>query len=316
MVKSNLPSSVIADRKSRSSFTKLKFPADLGAHAMLLSFVDYSYGATQAGLLSSGDTAARTSNAIILPLPQNLEDIYGIRVNNRDLGITGAAALDVMRGLQNPIQAGKATADFMKNAVEELTKTDPTNYSFNELTSSSVSSFQAAARFFGRAGLDTIAPNVGAAADVATGTAINPHTTLDFDGVALKTHTFNWTLSPRSRAESETLNEIVKAIRFNILPNYKGISGAGSFSRALLNYPKLLHIRMLGVDEEYFMKFKPGMVQNFSVSYGDGEKLTLFAGGKPTTVRLTLTMLEAEIHTQEDYGGTSEDLIKAGGGKV
>ena len=57
--------------------------------------------------------------------------------------------------------------------------------------------------------------------DVTTGTIINPHTALIFDGVGLKSFTFDWQFSPKNEDEHKTLTNIIKKIKTHILPNYK-----------------------------------------------------------------------------------------------
>jgi hypothetical protein len=46
------------------------------------------------------------------------------------------------------------------------------------------------------------------------------------------------------------------------------------------------------------------MVQGFTVNYTPNG-LALVKGGKPAIVGLNMTLVEADIHTSEDFGGES-----------
>jgi hypothetical protein len=52
------------------------------------------------------------------------------------------------------------------------------------------------------------------------------------------------------------------------------------------------------------MYFKTSMIQGFNVSYTP-HGLAIVKGGKPAMVSLSMNLVEADIHTAEDYGGTS-----------
>lgn len=283
--------STIDQRKSERTYTKYQFPADLGAHAMIINFVDYSYNNTLAG-----GTNAVTSSTIVLPLPAQLQDSFAITTKNTQLNTAGAIGLDIMNGTlngQNPFDIERMIASAQNVNARDM------------------------AAFGGRVGADYISKNFGvgglsAAADIATATALNPHVVLDFDGVALKSHTFNWQFAPKNRSESDAIRDIITEFRRKILPGYKGIQGGGTaLTRALLTYPNLIRVSLVGVDQSYFYYFKPGMVNTFSVHYGDAGTpgVSLLAGGKPTTVSIELSFTEAAIHTREDYGGQSEELV-------
>jgi hypothetical protein len=279
--------------KSEFRYSRLQFPADLGAHAMVFNFIKYDYDSTFGTIRSN----PITTSSIVLPLPQNLEDSLGVKANNAvELGAAGATAVNAFNILSDPNraaafgqQAAKGVMDLIKNPLD-ITNTE------------ALSTLQAASRFIGRNFLDNIAPGLGTAADVATGTAVNPHTTLDFDGVTLKQHTLQWTLSPRSERESTALKNILNTIRKNMLPEYSGLLGAEQLApRALMKYPNLVNVNFIGVDQDHFYRFKPCMVQSINVQYTQGNGVTLLKGGRPAVISVVMTLLEASPHTREDY---------------
>lgn len=272
--------------------TRLQFPSDLGAHAMVFNFIKYDYDSTFGTIRSNPITAG----SIVLPLPQNLEDSLGVKSNAVELGAQGAMAINAFKTLGNPdlakelgTQAGQGIMELINNPAK-ITDSD------------ALSTLRAAGKFIGRNFLDSIAPGLGAAADVATGTAVNPHTTLDFDGVNLKQHTLQWTLSPRSERESTALKDILNTFRKNMLPEYSGLLGTDQLvPRALMKYPNLVKVNFIGIDEDHFYRFKPCMIQGMTVQYTQGNGVTLLKGGRPSVVSVIITLIEASPHTKEDY---------------
>lgn len=269
--------------------TRLQFPSDLGAYGMLLNFTKYEYNR---GLSSLIKTQPLNAGSIVLPLPQSLEDIINVRSGNAELGLTGAAALGFMTGAVTGEQLGKVTAQAVGDLAANISNAGMNDY---------LSTARTFSKFVGRNLLDNIAPGAGLAADITTGTAVNPHTTLEFEGVALKPHNFQWVLSPRNERESTSLNDIIRTIRRNILPQYQGLTDTNIFPRALLTYPNLVQITLLGIDQDYFYYYKPAMINAFNVQYAQGNGISLLKGGRPAVVTITMSMLEAEIHTAEDY---------------
>jgi hypothetical protein len=152
-----------------------------------------------------------------------------------------------------------------------------------------------------------LSTEAGGAVSAVSGAAINPHTTLLFNGVMLKNFTFDWTLSPRDESEANNLSKIIKTIKSKSLPSYKGVGGAAggsSFSRGLLEYPDLVRVYFTGYDPNHIFQFKESMISNVTVNYsaGGGNVMHKGSGGSaPAFVQLSLGFTEAEIWTRDDY---------------
>jgi hypothetical protein len=287
------PDSVIQASRRSGTSARLKFPSDLGAHAMIINFEKYSYSSTQTGAVNSVN-----SGTIVLPIPTNLVDSTSIAANDSQLGITGAAAMGLMNA--SGISAKQAGADSY-SAIESQLKNllNPADSGGKpSATNDALSTFRAFTKFTGRNLLDSVLPGAGMAADLTSGTAVNPHQTLDFNGVALKSHSFIWTFSPRNANESIVLKNIIKKIKTSMLPAYDSIGG---FQKALLTYPDLIKISLAGVDQDYFYYYKPSLIKGLQISYNEGDSLTMFAGGKPVQITMTMEIMEAQIHTKSDY---------------
>lgn len=287
------------NRKNNTEVTSLRFPQDLGPHAMILNFKDYIYGG---GSIQN----SVTTGSIALPLPKALQDMYSPNIQDAQLGIIGAATADIASAIINGPNAGKINInDIMQQ-----------NGNFGAVASNAA----AAMRYFTRAGLGVIDPEIGMGIDVATGTAVNPQQTIIFDGVALKSFTFEWSFSPKNAAESETLRKIINTIRAASLPAYASPFGATpntgtSISRGLLKYPKMVDILLVGVDSSYFIQFKTGMITQLAVDYTPNGVAVYKgeSGAKPTFINITLSMKEAAIHTRDDYTGAESSNIVTGG---
>jgi hypothetical protein len=77
------------------------------------------------------------------------------------------------------------------------------------------------------------------------------------------------------------------------------IVGAVSF----LQYPSVVELSLLGVQEAHFMRFKRAMIDNVSVDYtGGGNQVSIIKGGVPASVTLSISFKELTIQTAEDYG--------------
>lgn len=290
------PETVMANSRNANSVVgKYVYPDGQSAHNIVLVFRDYSYNPT-AGVV--GQRVNRNTTAsVVLPIPANLQDTYSVQINPYELGSLGALTADGLNG-----QARAAAADAAQVAGSAFGGAAEAP-GMGQAAGNLLSSLRSAGSFVGRNALDDL--GIGGAAgaiDVATGTAVNPHVTLRFEGVNLKSHTFNWSMSPRNEREAETLKNLINFIRSRMLPEYDGPGGNSAISRGLLKYPSLVDIFFTGVDQNYFYYFKPAMIQNFTTDYTPNG-ITLNRGGKPAFINMTMQLTEAAIHTRNDVNG-------------
>ena len=73
-------------------------------------------------------------------------------------------------------------------------------------------------------------------------------------------------------------------------------------NQPFLKYPNLCHIKLLGLSEEHYFTFKPGMVKSFAVDYSP-QGHVIVGGGKPSIVNISMSFEEASIWTSSDYPG-------------
>jgi hypothetical protein len=300
--------SVIAqNRSAQSGGSIMRFPKDIGAHAMILNFKDYEYA-------GGGVTNTLVGNSIVLPLPKNITDSYKVTIDEGKLGIIGAAIAEAAtRGVD---------IDKLANADFSAISSDPAaaasffvNSGLLAATGGAIGSVggKVGALIGGVAGRAASQP-VGTALSAASGTMVNPHATVMFTGIGLKTHQFDWTLSPKSKEESKTLKNIINEIRKATLPSYTSpVTGTGTaLDRSLLRYPKMVDIFFVGLDQSYYYYFKTCMISQLNIDYS-GQGNALYAGdngARPVMVNLQIGLMESSIHTREDYeeGGSSSTL--------
>lgn len=281
------PANSITSRNRKASSSNgsvYRFPSDLGAHGMVLNIKDYSYG---------GGTVENEIllSSIVLPIPKSLEDNFSIKLETPELGISGAGVADLV------------ATDKLGDYLDTLGSNSAAAFS-PEVNTSDIAT---AARFFTRAGLGSISPDIGAGIDAATGTIVNPHTTLVFDGVGIKTFSFNWSLSPKNSDESGMLRDIIELLKVAALPSYaspfKGLTTGTSLDRGLMRYPSMVDIFFVGLDQSYFFYFKTCMIGQIQVDYTPNG-VSLYRGeegARPTFINLGISFTESSIHTRGDY---------------
>jgi uncharacterized protein YidB (DUF937 family) len=277
----------------------LSFPSAEPTHGTLLMFREYTYQPTAArGFAGLG--SQNITDSIFLPLPGNIADSLEIRVQRFDQGGAGEIASTVLSDIDvNNISPANLTTALMSGAVKALPANSinqiSSGGSFNEI----MKSVSADLAFALRKGIDATLPNQGRNIDAGTGTFINPKAALSFEGLELKTHNFDWILSPKSDDESKNLRRIIETIKRNILPSY---AETGVLQKALFKYPSVVDCFFVGLDPQFYFYFKTCMVRSFNVNYSPSS-VAVLKGGRPAAVQLTMSLLETDIHTAEDYGG-------------
>lgn len=277
------------------------YPMDGGDICMKLSFRKYSYAEAK----SKANIAGK--DIIKLPLPEQLADASNITVDRGELGGAGAFAASAFSGADGSAdffgrlkELGVSAGEITKEKVDELLSGD-----FSRLGVDATS----AAKYFARSGVESLFSGAGLAIDVIGGNAINPHATLNFDGVALKEYQFSWTLAPKNEKESDLIRNIIRQINFHIHPKYQKLGGetpisglgAKSLNQALLQYPSLVKVSLLGLAQEYYFDFRyPMMVSSFQANYSP-QGNSILEGGKPALIQLSMSLKETTIRTRDDY---------------
>jgi hypothetical protein len=129
---------------------------------------------------------------------------------------------------------------------------------------------------------------------VLTGITTNPFQAVLFKSPNFRSHQFSWIFIPKSRAESEVINNIVQTFRYHSLP---GISNLGG---VFFSYPEILEINFRPTDT-YLYKFKPCVVDSITVNFAPNQPSFYRTSLAPTAVQFTIKVQEIEIWTKADF---------------
>jgi hypothetical protein len=149
----------------------------------------------------------------------------------------------------------------------------------------------------------------------STGAIVNPNTELLFKGPSLRTFTFSFKMTPRSKNESDIIRKIIRRFK-------QGMSVKRAASGIFLASPNVFRLQFWyvppvsennevggGVPKEhpYLPKFKICALQNISVNYmPDGSYMT-YGDGSMIGYDMTLTFSEIDPIFDEDYTELDKD---------
>jgi hypothetical protein len=229
-------------------------------------------------------TTTRITDSIAIYLPPNVKDATSVGYNNAEMGIIGAAAagsasvLDALRkGDMSKLArtAGGAATDLLATAGLNL-----------------------GSEFIGTlAGVDP--EGLKGFAKKAFGQASNPYMEVLFEGVELRTFTYNFTFSPRNSDETDDVQKIIEMFRFHMLPELNGGSSA------FMTLPSTFDIHYMyqvtpdvSMENNYYSKIATCVLKGCDVDYTpNGVKS--FASGAPTQITMSLSFQETEMLTKQ-----------------
>jgi len=157
---------------------------------------------------------------------------------------------------------------------------------------------------------ETIARKVGSAelagtAESLTGLAPNPALAMTFKQVDFRKFQFTWLLSARNQPETDTIKNIVAALKKAQLPSFT----AGS--SLIFEYPNIV-IPTIQPDaaKKYMTDFKPCVITAVNVRYSPASKApSFYAGSKaPVFVELSIALEEMQIRLPGDYETNVEGI--------
>jgi hypothetical protein len=348
--KDTSPAAVIARAKRIEGFnSELSFPARAHSHGIQLIFKQYSFAklvAQNAGrelnsvqFGTKGFAEKKGQQSFYLPFPTSLQDSTGLTYNNfeRDLvmSVVGESLSSAVNSVANDPQGAAAGAKNAQSKLEKfgsnVSKTLRENpgmggalmlaQQFRDGVGSGLKLGGDSAKLFAAYLARNFNGDIGKTIAMDSGMAINPSETLAFEGVDLKSYTFDWDLYPESKEDSDRIKQIIKTLKRRILPTTSGggfgesagklLSGVGlesavgtgsAIHRMFLRYPDAVYINLIGVDPTHFPQFKPAMCTGMDVDYGAAGSMVIAKGGRPAAVNISLSFSELVIHTAEDYG--------------
>lgn len=321
------------ERINQAASSNARFPDKPQPHTMLMVFEEYDYSkfasAYQGKLTNPVNSALsqstrgvglglRSSTSVELPFPKQLTDsmtmlFSDVQQNPLLEGLAVKMAGELTGGsssvgdLPAQIQAGGAK---IAAAMASGSGANGALRALGEQISNTGTADAANATMYL---LRKMMPDfIGGSINLALGQTLNPRETISFQGVELKTHTFNWDLYPSSANDSAKIQDIINILKQNVLPVTRDLgSGGMSIKQAFLQYPSVCKVFLVGVDNSYFMKFKPAMVKNIAIDYAAGGTMAIMKGGKPAGVNIQMTLQELQIETANDFGVESPTPMEA-----
>lgn len=293
------PAQIIGRKKQDRNFAQYQFPSDLHAYQFLMNFKEYKF------VSDRGDGELETielKDSIALPLPEQINQAYGIDVKQQSLGpiveagvraISGEG-LDALGGILgnneealNEVDqtlAGIASSQGVQSGISAGIRTSGENAAANKTakggTSGGPKATPAKASPLKRgaaAMLKSILPEpVVTGLEASFGALYNPALAATFKGVPLRSHNFSWKLVPRNEEESKTLNQIIRKIRKAIHPSLSGIFENGALMQT---YPHICEVALVIPDNDQNIFYKPALVTSFNVDHSK-ERLAFFADRK------------------------------------
>jgi hypothetical protein len=252
------------------------FPSDLEKTAdlfMRLKFETY----TRANPQAEGEI--KPSQNFYLPLPDNLAQAFEVLYDQRDTGIMGEfiksqTGQSVLSSQQNGLSLQNAT-DVIRNVTKGETK--------NALESIAKRGIYTA--------LSSADESLGGLAGQIAGEIPNPHPTVFFKGMNLRTFSFTWRLIPLNQEDAVNLKRIIDEMKRKILPKSTG---------TILRYPDFVTPIPAGGAAEKIGKYKRCLVRSLSINYTGEGVSAFYYDGHPVSIILTMDFQEVENFTSED----------------
>lgn len=282
-------------RKGNFKTDSLIYPEDLGEYYITIEVNEYSR-------LSPTEESKKKSPLFIhLPIPANLQEQFGMSYADKNLGILGG----IERGVADIIN--RSGDEFQKGIGEAIKSTDAEGA--GRAVSTAILSASGGLAYGARVitgAVDRLASSIPVPGGVqatavfekVTGTVLNPFTSLLFQGVNLRSHSFTYKFSPNSQTEHGTLKKIIAEFKRRMHPESEQL---------ILKYPDIFQISFgMKENEPYF--FKPCFLESMTVNYAPSGTPAFFTEtNDPVEVELTLNFKETEILTRNDFKESSED---------
>jgi hypothetical protein len=134
-----------------------------------------------------------------------------------------------------------------------------------------------------------------AAYDYRNNQVYNNHMEVMFTGMSFRQFQFDFKFFPRSQAESDQINGIIKGFKFHMHPELKPDTAGAYFIP-----PSTYEISITGPGAQYYNAYKESALIDMNVNYTGGGVAAQFKSGAPTEIDLSLTFKELEYNTKDD----------------
>lgn len=221
------------------------------------------------------------NGTIRLPVPRNLQDNFSVTYSQENLGpgigaLTNAVVEGSPRAALEQVPGGLAL-----QFGESLLRRAANSQSGGLLSLATGVAAEAGSSIYN-------------AVQSVSGVTPNPFQTILFKNPNFKKHQFSWSFIPKEQQESEKLRKIVETFQYHMLP---GISKTASI---FFTYPGIVRI-FLNPTSKYLYKFKPCVVESFSVNYAPNGPAFYRKTVAPAALNVSITFQEVELWTKNDF---------------
>jgi len=130
--------------------------------------------------------------------------------------------------------------------------------------------------------------------DIQRGFVKAPQMELAFKGISKRQFQYSFVMMPKSEAEAEQVEAIVKTFKAHMLPSMT----LGDVRR--LNIPSTFDIKYMydNAENPHLHSISTCVLETMSVSYG-GDRYKAYEGGRPVVTNLSLSFKEMDLITRE-----------------
>ena len=251
--------------KNEEGFGGLVWPDDLLSAKYYMRFDFAPYTRTDAFRVKN---LKYVRNSVFLPMPENINDATVLNYNTDDLGplfgakLTETADFDSVGGMSQLLGAGAAAGQkYLLQGVEQI---------------------------FGAGANERFGQEKGF--------IVNPHASVIFQGIQLKSHSFQWKMSPKNERETNNIKNIISHFKEMALPRETTTEG-------FMGYPNLVapHYLMDSTENPYLPIFGPRgketvcAITSIGVSYTPDGGSAFLRNGSPVAFLLSIELRELEI---------------------
>lgn len=284
----------ITDRKGgvRQNYGNMRYPRDAKfmSEQDCIKFTMFRYQPKKVAITSglgafSGSNKGKSMGTVMLPIQPTISDSNGVSWGENSMNaLEAAAGAAALAGImQGPEGLGKSIENIAKGIRENK----------NDAIAGLAAGFASQAAG-GNQGFLTR----------ATGAILNNNLELLFQGPALRSFTFTFSMSARYKEESEEIRKIIRFFK-------QGMSVKRSEGDLFLKSPNIFDIQYYNKNKEhrYINKIKTCALQNCVVNYTPAGNYATYEDGAMTQYDITLIFGEIEPLFDDDYGQSDDGLI-------
>ena len=291
-------------RSRNRQFESLRYPVariDTDSDYLEIKVLEYSapgFEKSQSGQALRLRTSSESLNQekilgmIYLPIPESITDSNGVTWGEDRLNGFAAAGLGIANDMITSESVNQALGRGLERGSEAIKQLTGDKGSISALNS-----------VFASAAVNALGGSTSPTGVLArqSGAILNPNMELLFNGVQLRSFSFNFDFAPRDENESIVIKDIVRAFKKSL--NAKNGSKDDNSSGLFISSPDVFQLTYkTGADNHRFLhKFKPMALLNMVVNHTGAGTYATYDNTAPVHTKIDLTFQELNPIYSEDY---------------